>query len=197
MKRVSFFVIITLVLSLTIPVTIQAARPPNKASPYISDILHKVLNLEKEGKMDEAEGELVELYQSLERKKIREVHEWLAYMNVLRNMIAFYYRKGEFKEADWYYREYSRELEEDNEKIERHALIVSDIVDIADKLMKQGRMEQAEDTLLFITDQIEKLFGFDHWLTINIYKETLKLYIQISNETKAEEYRIKINPESM
>jgi hypothetical protein len=118
-------------------------------------------------------------------------------MNVLRNMIAFYYRKGEFKEADWYYREYSSELEEDKEKVERHALIVSDIIGIAEGLMKQGRMEQAEDTLLFITDQIEKLFDFDHWLTINIYKETLKLYIQMSNETKAEEYRIKINPESM
>jgi hypothetical protein len=197
MNRISLILIIALIFSITIPAATHAARPPSKESPYISDILQKVLNLEKEGKINEAEDELVELFQSLEGKKFREEHEWLAYMNVLRNIIAFYYRKGDFKEADWYYREYSGELEEDKEQTERHALIVSDIIDIAEGLMKQGRMEQAEDTLLFITDQIEKLFGFDHWLTLNIYKETLKLYIQISDEAKTEEYRLKINPETM
>jgi hypothetical protein len=188
---------IVLISSLILPFTIQAARPPSKESPYISDILQKVLILEKDGKVKEAEAELVELFQSLEKRKFRELHEWLTYMNVLRNIIAFYYRRGEFKEADWYYREYSEELEEDKEKVERHALIVKDIIDIAEGLKEQGRMQQAEDTLLFMTDQIERLFGFDHWLTLNLYKETLKLYIQINNEVKTEEYRLKISPENM
>jgi len=183
-----------LIISLLLPQVTLAKRPPKKASPYVTDIIQKSRDLEKEGNFSEAEEVLVELYQSIKSKRMREEYEWLAYMNVLRNIISFYYRQGDYKEANWYHREYSDELDEDEEESGMHAMIVYDIMGIAEALVNAENYQKAENTFLYLTDRLEDRLGYRHWLVRLVYKNVIALYLQMDNRAKAEEYSKRLNP---
>lgn len=193
-KKLYLIVSGALVISLLLPQITLAKRPPKKESPYVTDIIQKARDLEKEGDFSEAEDVLTELYQSIKSKRIREEYEWLAYMNVLRNIISFYYRQGDYKEANWYHREYSDELDEDEEESGMHAMIVFDIMGVAEDLIKSGNYQKAEETFLYLTDRLEDRLGYRHWLVRLVYKNVISLYLQMDNRTKAEEYNQRLNP---
>ncbi len=195
MKKLSITFSILLVMALFLPQTTLAKRPPKKDSPYVTDVIQKARDLEKEGNFSEAEDVLLELYQSIKSKRIREEYEWLAYMNVLRNIISFYYRQEDYKEADWYHKKYSEELDEDDEESGMHAMIVYDIMGIAENLIIASDYQKAEDTFLYLTDRLEDRLGYRHWLVRLVYKDIISLYLQMDNIPKAKEYNQKLNPE--
>lgn len=194
MKKLNMTLAVALVISLFLPQITLAKRPPKKDSLYVTDLIQKALDLEKKGNFSEAEDIFVELYQTINSNRIREEHQWLAYMNVLRNIISFYYRQEDFKEADWYHREYSDELDEDNEESGMHAMIVFDIRGIAEDLIIAEKYQKAEDTFLYLTDRLEERLGYQHWLVRLVYKDIISLYLQMDNITKAKEYNQKLNP---
>ena len=194
MKKLPLILGGALIISLLLPQVTLAKRPPKKTSPYVTDIIQKSRDLEKEGNFSEAEEVLVELYQSIKSSRIREEYEWLAYMNVLRNIISFYYRQEDYKEANWYHREYSDELDEDEEESGMHAMIVYDIMGIAEALIKAGNYQKAENTFLYLTDRLEDRLGYRHWLVRLVYKNVIALYLQMDNRAKAEEYSKRLNP---
>ena len=194
MKKLPLILGGALIISLLLPQVTLAKRPPKKTSPYVTDIIQKSRDLEKEGNFSEAEEVLVELYQSIKSSRIREEYEWLAYMNVLRNIISFYYRQEDYKEANWYHREYSDELDEDEEESGMHAMIVYDIMGIAEALVKAGNYQKAENTFLYLTDRLEDRLGYRHWLVRLVYKNVIALYLQMDNRAKAEEYSKRLNP---
>ena len=194
MKKLHLILAVAVVMPLLLPQPTLAKRPLTKDSPFVTDIIQKALDLEKEGSFSEAEGVFVELYQSIKSNRIREEYEWLAYMNVLRNIISFYYRQENYKEANWYHKEYSDELDEDTEESGMHAMIVYDIMGIAENLRKEGDYQKAEDTFLYLTDRLEDRLGYRHWLVRLVYKNVISLYLQMDNITKAEEYSQKLNP---
>jgi hypothetical protein len=196
MKRTSFLILTALILSLIIPTTVQAARPPKKESRFVTDIVQKALELEKDGRVKEAEEILLELYRPYEGKRFRDESRWLAYMNILRNIISFYYRNENFKEADWYHNQYSDELDEDEEESGMHAMIVYDVMGIAEDLIKSGEHLRAEETFLYLTDRLEARLGYDHWLVRLVYKNIVSLYLRMENEEMALEYNRKLNPEN-
>lgn len=196
MRKLRFTIIVAVIFSLLLPHTALAKRPPKKESFYVSDIIKKALDLEKEGKASEAEDVFLELYESIKGKKFREEHEWLAYMKVLRNLISFYYRQADYKEADWYHREYSDELEDDHDESGMHAMIVYDIMGIAEDLIKEGKFQRAENTFLYLSDRLEDRLGYKHWLVRLVYKNIISLYIQMDNTDMAQEYNHKLNPEN-
>ena len=195
MKKLHITFSILLVTVLFLPQITPAKRPQKKESLYITDIIQKARDLEKKGSVSEAEEVFVELYESRKSSRIREEHEWLAYMNVLRNLISFYYRQEDYKEADWYHREYSEELDEDDEESGMHAMIVYDIKGIAEDLIVAKEYQKAEDTFLYLTDRLEDRLGYRHWLVRLVYKDIISLYLQMDNMTKAKEYNLKLNPE--
>ena len=196
MKKIYLIAGGALLMALLIPQATLAKRPPKKESPYVTDIIQKARQLEEEGDFSEAEDVLIELYRSIKSSRFREEYEWLAYMNVLRNIISFYYRQGDFKEANWYHREYSDELDEDEEESGMHAMIVYDIMGIAEDLIKSGNYRKAEDTFLYLTDSLEDRLGYRHWLVRLVYKNVIALYLQMDNRAKADEYNQKLNPNS-
>ena len=116
-------------------------------------------------------------------------------MNVLRNIISFYYRQEDYKEADWYHKKYSEELDEDDEESGMHAMIVYDIMGIAENLIIASDYQKAEDTFLYLTDRLEDRLGYRHWLVRLVYKDIISLYLQMDNIPKAKEYNQKLNPE--
>jgi len=194
MKKLYFTLATALVFSLVLPQIGFAKRPPKKGSLYISDLIQKARDLEKEGSFSEAEEVLVDLFQSMKPSRFREEYQWLSYMNVLRNIISFYYRQGDYKEGNWYHRKYSDELDEDDEESGMHAMIVYDIMGIAESFIKTGDYQQAEDTLLYLTDRLEDRLGYRHWLVRLVYKNVISLYLQMDNRTLADEYAQKLNP---
>lgn len=195
MKKLSITFSILLVTALFLPQITSAKRPPKKESFHVTDIIEKARDLEKQGKVSEAEDVFVELYQTIKPDRIREEYEWLAFMNVLRNIISFYYRQEDYKEADWYHKKYSEELDEDDEESGMHAMIVYDIMGIAENLMIAGDYQKAEDTFLYLTDRLEDRLGYRHWLVRLVYKDIISLYLQMDNIPKAKEYNQKLNPE--
>ena len=196
MRILRITIAIATIFPLLLPHGALAKRPPKKESFYVSDIIKKGLDLEKEGKVSEAEDVFVELYDSIKSRKFREEHEWLAYMKVLRNLISFYYRQGDFKEADWYHREYSDELDDDEDESGMHAMIVYDIMAIAENLIKDGKFQRAENTFLYLTDRLEDRLGYKHWLVRLVYKNIISLYVQMDNTVMAQKYSRKLNPEA-
>ncbi len=185
----------TLVIALFLPATALAKRPPSRESPYVSDILQKALDQEKTGQTSEAEETLLDLYESLKKDHFREEHQWLSYMNTLRNIISFYYRQANYKEADWYHREYADELEGDRDESGMHAMIVFDVKTIAENLIEGGHFRRAEDTFLYLKDRLEDRLGYDHWLVRLVYKNMVGLYLKMGNAEMAEKYRRELNPE--
>ncbi len=194
MKQVHLTLAVTLIMSLLLPQITHSKRPPKKDSPYVTDIIQKAKDLEKEGSFSEAEEVLVELYESMNPSRFRDEHQWLAYMNVLRSIISFYYKQGDYEEGNWYHRKYSDELDEDDEESGMHAMIVYDITGIAESFIKEGDYQKAEDTLLYLTDRLEDRLGYQHWLVRLVYKNIISLYLQMDNTAGAEEYSQKLNP---
>lgn len=194
MKRLLGLCIISLTVSLLIPCPASAKRPPKKQSVYLSDYLRKASELEQAGDPGAAEDVLLELYEATKKKEFRDESEWQSHMHVLRNIIAFYYRQREFKEAEWYHMQYADELEDDDEESGMHAIIVYDVTDIASDLIDKGKFQTAEETFLYLTDRLEERFGYRHWLVRLVYKNIIALYVRMGNREKAEEYGRKLNP---
>jgi hypothetical protein len=193
-KKLSWFCISLIAVSLVFPTAAYSKRPSERESVYVSDIIQKASELEKRGNPDEAEEILLDLLENVKKKTFRKESEWLSYMHVLRTIIAFYYRQGEFKEADWYLKEYSNELDDDDEESGMHAIIVYDVSDIAGDLIDSGDLEKAEETFLYLTDRLENRFGYDHWLVRLTYKNIIALYVRMNNSEMAEEYSRRLNP---
>ncbi len=194
MKKSYLILAVVLIISLILPHITLAKRPPKKDSHYVTDVIQKAQDLEKEGSFSEAEEVLVELYKSMKPSRFTEEYQWLSYMNVLRNIISFYYRHEDYEEADWYHKKYSDELDEDDEESGMHAIIVYDINDIAKSSIKAGEYQKAEDALLYLTDRLENRFGYRHWLVRLVYKNVISLYLQMDNIPRADEYAQKLNP---
>ncbi len=195
MRRSLVLLIMILGCSLIVSPPAHGKRPPRKGAVYLTDILQKAADLEEAGDQEAAEGVLLELLESTKKKHFRDESEWLSYMQVLREIIAFYYRQRDFKEADWHHRQYSHELEGDHEESGMQAMVVYDITDLAGDLIDGGKMEAAEEIFLYLKDRLEERFGYRHWLVRLVYKNITALYVKMGNQERAEEYGRKLNPE--
>lgn len=194
--RIRIVLPVALSLCLCLPALAMAKRPPKSDSASVSDIIQKALDSEKAGKVSEAETTLLELLDAVKSDRFREEYEWLSYMNVLRRLISFYYRQGNYKEADWYHREYSDELEDDEDESGMHAIIVFDVKTIAEELIDKGNFHKAEETFLYLKDRLEARLGYRHWLVRLVYKNIVGLYLKMGNTEMAERYSQDLNPAS-
>jgi hypothetical protein len=185
------FLTLLFVVQLVFPSTGLGKRPKGDDVLFLSEKIKLVKEKEEAGEYREAEEMYLELYE--ESKKEFRWHQgsenhWRDYMTSLRALIRFYYDRGRFQDVDWYFREYNDELEEDEEVGSMHWMLMSDIEESVQKLIKGKKYKEAELIYLDLENRITSTLGFRHYLLGLLYKNMAAFYVKTGDQDKAAEY---------
>lgn len=165
-------------------------RPEKEDWIFLEDILKEAGSRERSGDPAGADAKYQEyLKECRERFRNRPDDEsrWLDYMKGLRVVIGFHLRKGKLSEADWFFREYARELEGDAQAAGMYAMLVLDSTEAAETLARNGKTEEAELTYLFLIDKVGFSMGHTHYLVGDTYRKLAGLYVRMNRPESAKE----------
>lgn len=166
-------------------------RPKKDEVLFLSEKLGMAKKQEDTGQYQKAEEMYLELYK--EYKNEFEWHRgsenhWRDYMTSLRALISFYYGHGKFQDVNWYFREYNDELEEDEEVGSMQWMLMQDIEDSVQKLIKRKQYKDAELIYLDLENRITSTLGFRHFLLGLLYENMIAFYVKTGDQNKAAEY---------
>ncbi len=166
-------------------------RPKGDEVLFLSERIELAKKQEVKGQYQKAEEMYLELYK--EYKNEFEWHQgsenhWRDYMTCLRALISFYYGHGKFLDVNWYFREYNDELEEDEEVGSMQWMLMQDIEDSVQKLIKRKQYKDAELIYLDLENRITSTLGFRHFLLGLLYENMIAFYVKTGDQNKAAEY---------
>ena len=166
-------------------------RPKKDEVLFLSEKLGMAKKQEDTGQYQKAEEMYLELYK--EYKNEFEWHRgsenhWRDYMTSLRALISFYYGHGKFQDVNWYFREYNDELEGDEELGSMQWMLMQDIEESVQKLIKRKQYKDAELIYLDLENRITSTLGFRHFLLGLLYKNMTAFYVKTGDQNKAAEY---------
>ncbi len=191
MERFLGTVVVTfLAITLAFPQNAISKRPQKDDWIFLEDILKEAGIRERSGDLAGADAKYQEyLRECRERFRNRPDDEsrWMDYMKGVRVSIGFHLRHGKLSEADWFFREYARELEGDPEAAGMYAMLVLDSTETAETLARTGKMEEAELTYLFLIDKVGFSLGHTHYLVGDTYRKLAGLYVRMNRPESARE----------
>lgn len=166
-------------------------RPKGDEVLFLSERIELAKKQEVKGQYQKAEEMYLELYK--EYKNEFEWHRgsenhWRDYMTSLRALISFYYGHGKFQDVNWYFREYNDELEGDEEVGSMQWMLMQDIEESVQKLIKRKQYKDAELIYLDLENRITSTLGFRHFLLGLLYKNMTAFYVKTGDQNKAAEY---------
>ncbi len=190
-RQLLLFLLLLLLVQFFSPSMGLSKRPKKDEVLFLSEKLGMAKKQEDTGQYQKAEEMYLELYK--EYKNEFEWHRgsenhWRDYMTSLRALISFYYGHGKFQDVNWYFREYNDELEGDEELGSMQWMLMQDIEESVQKLIKRKQYKDAELIYLDLENRITSTLGFRHFLLGLLYENMIAFYVKTGDQNKAAEY---------
>jgi len=190
-RKILHVLLLFLLARFLFPAVALSKRPKGDDLLFLSEKIEQAKQRDLAGQYREAEEMYLELYQECKKEfewSRSSENRWRDYMTSLRALIGFYYGHGKFQDVDWYFREYSAELEEDEEIGSMQWMLMNDIEESVQRQVKKGNVKDAELVYLDLENRITSTLGFRHFLLGTLYKNMAAYYVKTGDQDKAAEY---------